>query len=533
MRRVVVALTTAGLLASALITAPLAQAMPAGQAAPAAAPDFQPAPAKFGPCTNARLKARGAECATVTVPMDYSNPEGAKVNLAISRVRHTTPEAQYQGVVLVNPGGPGGSGLIYSVLGAKVLNGAGNSYDWIGFDPRGVGSSTPALSCDPGYAGYNRPYYIPETPQLEAAWLKKTAGYTAQCAAKGGQLLKHLTTVDSAKDMDSIRKALGQNQINYYGFSYGTYLGSVYATLYPANVRRMVLDGNVDPRGIWEQGNYDQDVAFEKNIKIFFDWVAEYDDVYHLGTSGDAIEKTYYDQYQKLRETPAAGKIGSSEWNDIFLQAGYYVFTWQDIATAFSRWMNNKDASGLLGLDPPATDDNGYAVYLGVQCSDAKWSSYPEFRRNNAALYPKAPFETWSNAWFNAPCTFWPVEPTRPVDVDGSKAPAILLVSETLDAATPYSGSLELRKRFPKASLVEGVGGTTHAGTLSYSVCEDTAVADYLGNGTLPTRGSGNQSDKQCEPNPQPVPTGLAAVAPAAAASGNSVAPIAAISETK
>ncbi len=518
-RRATVLLATAGLLVAGMITAPLAQAAPAG---PAAVADFQPAPVVWGPCPTGAVSNPAAECGTVTVPLDYSRPSGTKIQLAVSRVKHTVPDAQYQGVMLVNPGGPGGSGLGLSILGQFVPNGVGLTYDWIGFDPRGVGSSKPALSCDPNIAGYNRPYYVPETPKDEAAWLKKDALYTAQCAIKGRELLQHLTTVDSAKDMDSIRKALGQQQINFYGFSYGTYLGSVYATLYPKNVRRMVLDGNVDPTRVWEAANYDQDVAFERNIKIYFTWVAKYDSIYHLGTTEAAVEKQYYDQYQKLRTAPAGGKIGSSEWNDIFVQAGYYVFGWEDIATAFSKWVNNKDASGLLALYPPPGDDNGYAIYLGVQCSDAKWSGYPQFRKDNAAVYKQAPFLTWGNAWFNAPCTFWPAPAkTAPVNVDGSKVPGILLVSETNDAATPYSGSLELRKRFPKASLVEGVGGTTHAGTLFNSDCENNAVAAYLSDGSLPRRVSGNRSDAQCDPNPQPVPTGLAGAAAMSAAASS------------
>ncbi len=103
---------------------------------------------------------------------------------------------------------------------------------------------------------------------------------------KNGAILDHLKTTDVAQDMDSLRKALGEKQINYYGFSYGTYLGQVYGTLYPKNVRRMVLDGNVDPRQVWYQANLDQDVAFDSNIKIYFGWLAKYDDVYHLGNTG-------------------------------------------------------------------------------------------------------------------------------------------------------------------------------------------------------------------------------------------------------
>lgn len=536
MRSTIVALVTAGLLGSGVLAATAAQAAtpaPAPAPAPAtSAAGYQPPAPVFGPCADPTLVSRGAQCANVTVPLDYKAPNGKKIKIAISRVKHTVPDAQYQGIMLVNPGGPGGSGLIYSVLGGSstLAPGVGGSYDWIGFDPRGVGSSSPALSCDPGYAGYNRPYYIPDTLRNEAAWVKKAGIYTAQCAIKGRDLLGHLTTVDSVNDMDSIRKALAAPQLNFYGFSYGTYLGSVYSTLYPDKVRRMVLDGVVDPTRIWEPANYDQDSAFEKTIKIYFTWVAKYDSIYHLGATEAAVEKLYYDQYQKLRTAPAGGKIGSSEWNDLFLQAGYYVYGWEDIATAFSAWVNHGDPAGLLELYPPATDDNGYAIYLGVQCTDAKWSNYLKFRKDNAALYPSAPFETWSNAWFNAPCTVWPAKAGTPVKVNGSTAPPTLLVSETFDAATPFSGALKVRSLFPKSALVEGVNGSTHAGTFGLSACENTAVSNFLGTGTLPARAPGNVSDLRCAPNPQPVPAAPSAVqamAKTAAAAAQAVQPLA------
>jgi hypothetical protein len=126
----------------------------------------------------------------------------------------------------------------------------------------------------------------------------------------------------------------------------------------------------------------------------------------------------------------------------------------------------------------------------------------------------KAPFETWANAWYNAPCAFWPVKPGagKPVKIDGSKLKSLLLVSETLDGATPYEGSLQARREFPDSALVEGVGGTTHAASLSSgNDCVNDHVADYLANGTLPKRRSGDTSDAQCAPLPQPTPTALAA----------------------
>ncbi|WP_363094051.1 alpha/beta fold hydrolase [Pseudonocardia sp. 73-21] len=478
--------------------------------APVAAPAFHPAPVTWGPCTDQALTAAGAQCGTVRVPLDRADPAGPTVALAVSRVRHTVPDAKYQGVVLVNPGGPGGSGLEQSTLGASVPNGVGGSYDWIGFDPRGVGASRPALSCVPTYAGYGRPDYDPATPGARDAWTKRVADYTAACDRNGGALLRHMTTVDSATDMDSIRQALGVEQITYYGYSYGTYLGQVYGTLFPDRVRRMVLDGVVDARHVWYQANLDQDVAFEKNIGIFFDWVAKYDGVYHLGNSGDDVEKLYYAQKAKLRTSPAGGVVGPSEWNDLFLAAGYNVGSWGSVATAFARWVTAGDASALKTVYEGSTsiaDDNTYAVYLAVQCTDAPWPpDQATWTADNTKVAAQAPFETWGNAWYNAPCRIWPAPAGPPVAVDGSKVASTLLISETLDGATPFSGALATRRLFPTASLVEGVGGTTHAASLSGDSCVDGAVAAYLATGALPTRKPGDGSDAQCAPLPPPTP---------------------------
>ena len=127
-----------------------------------------------------------------------------------------------------------------------------------------------------------------------AAWVSKSKAYAKACTSSAGSaLFNHVKTTDNVADMESLRKALGQQQINYYGFSYGTYLGSVYMTLHPDRVRRFVLDSTVDPRHVFYQSNLDQDVAFQKTIEIFFDWVAKYDSVYHLGNTGQAVEKLF------------------------------------------------------------------------------------------------------------------------------------------------------------------------------------------------------------------------------------------------
>jgi len=466
----------------------------------------------WGTCTDPSLVSRKAECGVVTVPMDYKDPDGPTVELAISRIKHTVPDAKYQGIMLVNPGGPGGKGQGLSILGPLVPKSAGEAYDWIGFDPRGVGASKPSLTCDSDYAGYNRPEYVPTTTAIETVWLKRAEKYAKDCATAGGALLNHLKTQDTVRDMESIRLVLGATQINFYGFSYGTYLGQVYATMFPSRVRRMVLDGNVNPARVWYDANIDQDLAFDKNIKIYFRWVAKYDRVYHLGKTAKAVERLFYSEKAKLAGAPAAGVIGPSEFTDIFLQAGYYVFGWEEIAQAFDAWVHKHDPQPLKKLydknnpqEPGA--DNGYAIYLAVQCTDVKWPmAWTKWTADNWEIHRKAPFETWANAWYNAPCRTWAGKPGIPTSVSGEGVPPILLISETLDAATPFNGSLEVRKRFPRSALIEGVGGTTHAGSLFGDECVDNTVAAYLATGVLPKRKAGERSDKRCPPIPQPNP---------------------------
>jgi pimeloyl-ACP methyl ester carboxylesterase len=521
MRRVLAVAAAIGLvLGGATVSSPVLAAPP--RAGTVTGSGHSPAAIGWGACASAGLQRRGAQCGLLTVPLDYRHPLGRTIKIAVSRIKHQVPDARYQGVMLVNPGGPGGSGLALAALGESVPNGVGLAYDWIGFDPRGVGASEPALACDGGYFSYNRPSYVPTTKALERAWLRRSKGYATACDTAGGALLDHLKTTDTVADMESIRTALGAKQINFYGFSYGTYLGQVYATLHPDRVRRMVLDGNVDARTVWYRANLDQDIAFDRNITIFFNWVARHDSVYHLGASGQKIEKLFYAQRTALARKPAGGVIGGDEWSDIFLPAGYSVFGWEEVATAFAAWVNDGDFAGLKELydggnpQGPGTD-NGFASYLAVQCTDVTWpADWATFRRDNWRTYARAPFETWGNAWFNAPCLFWGAKAGRPVAVNGAKAPPILLIGETLDAATPFEGSLELRSRFPRSVLVEGVGGITHAGSLSGVACTDNTVAGYLATGALPDRLRGRRSDLKCDPVPQRDPRPAASARSAA-----------------
>nr|WP_243770157.1 alpha/beta hydrolase [Amycolatopsis acidicola] len=470
-------------------------------------------PITWGPCTDPTLVAAGGECGYLTVPLDYDHPSGKKIQLAVGRIRHKVPDAQYQGVMLTNPGGPGGSGLYLAARGGKLPNHAGDAYDWIGFDPRGVGTSKPALSCDPTYADYNRPNYLPLTPQLEQTWLQRSRNYAQDCAKNNDpDLLQHMKTVDTVRDMDSIRAALGAQQVNFYGYSYGTYLGQVYGTLFPHRVRRMVLDSTVDPRNVFYQANLNQDLGFDRNLGIWFGWVAKYDSVYHLGTTAEAVQRVFDEQLAKITAQPAGGVIGPDEWLDVFLQAGYYQLRWPTLGDAFAKFVNQGDWQTMKSLFEAFGgygDDNGYAVYLAVQCTDVQWpTNWNKWRADNWRTFTQAPYFTWLNAWYNAPCVYWPAKAGKPVNVDGRGVDSVLMIDETLDAATPYEGSLEVRKRFPGAVLIGEPGGTSHAITPRGNACVDDKIADYLLTGALPARKPGNRADVTCDPLPQPVPTG-------------------------
>jgi pimeloyl-ACP methyl ester carboxylesterase len=500
----------------------------AGLAAPAVAAASGPArPAAgalhWGPCTDPALQQAHAQCALLAVPLYYGHPAGPKIKIAVSRIRspfkHTSK--QYQGVLLTNPGGPGGSGLNLNVfligaLKAEHLGAAANAYDWIGFDPRGVGSSIPALICDPNYFSPDRRGYNPHSRSILRYWLGRSADYAADCASRSpaqSALLRNMTTVDVARDMDRIRQALGKARINYYGYSYGTYLGQVYSTLFPGHVRRLILDSNVDPRRVWYQANLDQDIAFNRNIKIWFGWLAKYHAVYRLGRTERAVGHLWYSEKIRLIRHPALGQVGPDEWTDIFLLAGYYQQTWLGLAPLFAQWVHGHGVKAGKNLVAAyqGTDglgnDNGFAVYNAVQCTDVQWPlSWAKWKRDNTAVNRRAPFETWANAWFNAPCLYWKAPASRPLRIHGTKISSALLIDETLDAATPFTGSLEVRKLFPHSVLLAEPGGTTHADSLSGNLCVDSTIARYLVSGKLPARKAHARWDKTCKPLPVPAP---------------------------
>jgi pimeloyl-ACP methyl ester carboxylesterase len=482
-------------------SSPSAQAGPGGAVtAPSA---FRAAPVDWQRCKDRDLKKAKARCGYLVVPLDYANPTGPTIQLAVSRILHT--KGPYRGAAFANPGGPGASALQYSRLGGAIPHGVGKTYDWYGMDPRGVGASIPALSCDPKFGNSQHRPYQPTTTAILSYWLAKTEAYAAACGTSAAKdLLPHLRTTDNVADFESLRTAIGQAQVTYYGFSYGTYLGQVWATLHPGSLKAMVLDGVVNPGRVWYQANLDQDHAFGIVYKKFFTWIGKRDRTFHLGRTGRQVGKRFAKVHKQLARKPARGKLGAGELEDVLTTAGYTNQAWPSIASAISELANRGSAGALIQMARPAKGpkaDNEYAMYLATECTDAPWpTDWNVWAADNTVADQDSPYLAWGNAWFNAPCRTWPV-PSNPAPfvVNGAAFTGpVLITNETFDAATPFSGALAARSLFPTASLIEGKRGTTHAATLSGVSCVDDAVAALLRSGKLPSRKAGAGPDKKC-----------------------------------
>jgi pimeloyl-ACP methyl ester carboxylesterase len=450
-------------------------------------------------CTISGVLGTSLKCATLQVPLNYSDPGGRKITLALSEAPATAPASQQLGDLLVNPGGPGASGRS---LAASVETGLSSSvasrYNIIGFDPRGVGASVPALSCEPDFFSGVRANYVPASAAAEQTLENRAKTYAADCEQRFGWLLPYMTTKDVARDMDSIRSALSQPKISYYAFSYGTYLGQVYATMFPSRVKRMVLDSTVDPSGIWYTDNIEQDYAFQARLEAFFSWMAKYDSVYQLGSTEAQVQQSWNTVRSKLLAQPIDGSngkplIGADELDDTFLLGGYDDALWPGLAQALSSYLMQGTTSALVSQyqENGVQDENEFAVYNAVQCADVNWPrNWSKWDSDTRKVYTTAPYQAWDNAWYNAACAFWPVKgPATPMKIGASGLPGILMLQGTLDAATPYAGAQVAHSDLPTARMVVVEGGGNHGQSLESpaNTCVQNYLNNYLASGALPS----------------------------------------------
>src|SRR6202522_1000099 len=316
------------------------------------------------------------DCTMLSVPVNYADPGGRHISLALDMIPATAPASQQQGIMLVNPGGPGGDGLSLAPAVAQGLAASVTAdYDIVGFDPRGVASSVPELSCEPGFFSGVRPNYVPASAAAEQVLINRAKTYADDCEQRFGWLLPYMTTEDVARDMDSIRAAFGVSKISYFAFSYGTYIGQVYATLFPGRVRRMVLDSTVDPTGVWYNDNVSQDYAFQSRINAFYSWVAAYDSSYDLGSTQAQVRAAWYRARGQLLAHPADGTIGAAEFDDTSVGGSYDDELWPGLAQALSAYLNQGDATSLVSQYQSygAQSENEFAVYNAVECADVSW----------------------------------------------------------------------------------------------------------------------------------------------------------------
>jgi len=482
---------------------------------PSRAPAATQAPASRLDWHSCTIGGADLQCATLAVPLDYRHPAGRKITLALSRVPATAPADKLQGDLLVNPGGPGASGRLWAAVAAYGLpHKVASEYNIIGFDPRGVGASVPALHCDPSFYAGVRPDYIPASRAAEQVLIGRAKAYAAGCERRFGWLLPFMTTQDAARDMDSIRAALGQQKISYLGYSWGTYLGEVYATMFGNRVRRMVLDSTVDPRGAWYADNISQDRPWQARIQAFFSWVAAHADFYRLGTTGAQVQQAWYRARAQLAAHPITGSsgplIGPAEFDDTMLEGGYADSLWPGLAAALAGYLHTGSAKAMIKEYRASGQENEnlFAVYNAVECSDVNWPrNWAKWDADARGVYRAAPVLAWYNTWFNAACAFWPVHgPARPLAVRGAGLPPILMIQGSLDAATPYQGAQAAHKLLPSARMVVVEGGGNHGQSLSQpaNLCVNNYLNAYLANGTVP-HGAG-LVNATCPALPDPSP---------------------------
>jgi pimeloyl-ACP methyl ester carboxylesterase len=444
----------------------------------------------------------GFQCATMKAPLDYAKPDGARISLAVARKKATGPGKRL-GSLLVNPGGPGGSAIDYlqgyAAIGYPAPVRA--RYDMAAIDPRGVGRSEP-VECLTGKEmdAYTQVDQTPddqgETTALATAFKKFAQG----CGQRSAKILPHVSTVDSARDMDIFREALGDKKLSYVGASYGTFLGATYAGLFPQRTGRLVLDGAMDPSLSAREQNRDQTAGFETAFKSFAaDCVKQAD--CPLGTESAADVSTRMKAFftsldSKPIPTGQPRRLGESLATTGVIAAMYDEAGWPQLREALTSAMAG-DGGPLLALADSyyeRQNDGTYANLMyansAVNCLDLP----PAFKGPAEVKTALPSFEKASPvfgdglAWASLNCTYWPTKATgSPHRIEAKGAAPIVVVGTTRDPATPYKWAQSLAAQLSSGRLLtyEGDGHTAYG---RGSDCIDTAINTYLVEGTPPTK---------------------------------------------
>jgi pimeloyl-ACP methyl ester carboxylesterase len=463
------------------------------------------------------------ECAEFEVPLDYDEPDGATISLALARVSATNQDERI-GSILLNPGGPGGSGVqALPIQYAALPEALQERFDIVGFDPRGIGESAPVHCFDNiaeliTFLFFADMPKVPVGPAEEAAWARAAEELAQWCGERNVETLPHLSTANVARDMDRLRQAVGDDALNYLGSSYGTYLGATYANLFPDTIRAMVLDGVINPPSYASFGHGDGDIVgpdttsflrilsnqgSEDALQAFFDQCAAAGPDHCAFAAPSAAETSAkFDTLMgRLRTEPMVvlGPAGTltvtySIVMDVLFNALYAAPKWSALAQGLQR-LEQGDAAGFLvatgtlGAPLPTVYPNSLEGQYANNCLDTDNPGdpalYPEMARQAEERTPY--FGTlWT--YMAAPCAFWPAEDTDrytgPWDAETS-AP-ILLISRLYDPATPHGGAMMAAETLANARLltIDGWGHAYFVG--GRSTCANDYMAAYFIDLALP-----------------------------------------------
>ncbi|WP_254394687.1 alpha/beta hydrolase [Streptomyces sp. AC512_CC834] len=466
-------------------------ALLAGQGASAqTAPSASPEQVSWGECPDG-TSLPGLECGTLKVPLDYAEPEGEKIELAITRMASPHPHKR-RGVLLTNAGGPGEPGLNYPLVLKYygVPQSVLDTYDVIGFDPRGVGHSTPVTCGLEGEATATS--NIPEYA-LDSADVAEQAEYAAGVAQKCGSaatapLLPYISTANTARDMDRIRAALGEPKISYLGISYGTYLGAVYTTLFPRRSDRIVLDSAMGPKGSGPSASRGFGEGVEDRFPDFAKFLSEHPE-YGFGTSAEKIRAKYFEIAARLDAEPRPDGFDGKRFRKVTFEK-LYLDQW--LPELAEIWRAVETGGPLPPASPSAPPrqpaDNAVASQLAVLCNDRDWpESVATYQRNVEVDRARHPMfgAAAANIW---PCAFWPTEPLEPPVKITDRGPSnVLIVQNLRDPSTPLSGARALRAAFgERARMITADQGGHLAYLFLKNRCLNDATTHFLVTGERP-----------------------------------------------
>lgn len=439
------------------------------------------------------------QCATLAVPLDRAAPARGNIDLALIRAPATGDHRI--GSLLINPGGPGASTIAeFDALAGQLSDGLRSRFDVVGFDPRGVGESA-AVKCTntAGLDAYTALDLSPDTAAETAALKTGAEALADACAAHSAALLPYVGTVDAAKDMDAIRRAVGDAKLTYLGYSYGTFLGAEYAQLYPTHVRALVLDGALDPTVPPVQASDVQSKAFQDQLDAF---------LANCASSSDCRWKISGDPHQALRAlvanvdahpVPAAGgrELHAGE---LFYGIGVALYdrgSWPVLSAALAD-VAAGDGTAMLRLSDAYTDrtsagyDNSIEANLAINCRDYPWPRNPDtFVADAKAAAAVAPDFGTANLDLQLACAYWPAAASGkalPGPFTATGSPPILVVATTGDPATPYQEGVSLAHQLSRGVLLTNVGEQHTA--YAYSACVRGYADRYLTDLTAPPAGT-------------------------------------------